>query len=267
MNTPSQQPDRRPAGERQKAIREIRRAERFAQKGQVTEAIASLEQAIRFGADRYTCYLRLARLHQARRQLSEALSAAHKAIAENPRKLSAREAVIALYLESKDYAGAVAASKDLLKLSPRHVPARDALGAAYIGLGDVEAAMRVANDLIRLDPASPSHRFTKAHLCQHKGEIRMAIQEFERVVEMAPESDLAETAREHIEALDTFQLNQILTLVMEDAVFRARVLRDADQAITDRGYYLSQLGRETLTELAEQGLADLDAPCRPTLYH
>src|SRR6266851_383332 len=126
---------RRAMGTRRNAAQEVRRAERLAERGNVAEAIASLNCAISLGADPYTCYLRQARLHQDRRQFHEAVSAAEKAIAEEPTRLSAREAIIAVHLESRDYKGAISASKALLKISPRHVPAHDALGAAYIGLG------------------------------------------------------------------------------------------------------------------------------------
>lgn len=249
------------------AQRALRRAERCVERGQVDEAIQSLEMALEFGADRYSCYLRLARLYQMGRRWQEAVSAAEKAIAERPDRLSAREAVIALHLESRNYARAVDASKALLKLSPRHVPARDALGTAYIGLGDVEAAMRVANDLIRIDPHDPTHHFKKALLCQHRGEMRLAIEELERVLAMAPESDIAESARDQLDTLDTFQLEQILTLAVEDIVFRAKLLRDPDQAAVERGYYLSETGRYILHDMAAQGFPEIPADCRPSLYH
>jgi tetratricopeptide (TPR) repeat protein len=269
MPTGQPNPQRRPSSvrETQRALREMRRAEKLAESGQVAEAIERLHEAVRFGADRYTCFLRIARLHQSRQQWREAVSAAEQAIAEQPAKLTAREAVITFYLESRDYPRAIDASKALLKLSPRHVPARDALGAAYMGLGDLNAAIRVANDLIRLDPSNPSHRFTKAHLSQHCGEIGTAVEEFERVTRIAPDSELAVTAREQLEMLDTMQLDQIMTLACEDTIFRAKLIRDSDSAMFERGFRLSESGREVLHEMATEGLAEMESPCRPNLYH
>jgi tetratricopeptide (TPR) repeat protein len=245
----------------------MRRAERLARRGQVSEAIESLEQALEFGADRYTCYLRLARLYQTRRQWRQAVSAAEKAVAEHPDHLPAREAVIALYMELKDYQRVVNASKELLKLAPRHVPARDALGAAYLGMGDMEAAMRVANDLVRLDPSNPAHHFTRGLLCAYSGALRLAVEEFERVLEMAPEGEQAEESEEQLEALDSFQLQQIFTLALEDPVFRARLLRDSDAASKERGFYLSMWGRQRLQEMVMADLADIEGSGRPNLYH
>lgn len=250
-----------------RAVREIRRAEQLAERGQIPEAIETLRQALRLGADRYTCLLRMARLYQSRKQLPEAVSAAEQAIAENPGRLSAREAVIAFHLEARDYERAVEASKALLKLSPRHIPARDALGAAYIGLGDLDAAMRVINELIRIDPTSPSHRFTRAHLAQHRGEVGLAVEEFERVLSLADEGELADAARDQLATLDSMQIEQILALASEDTIFRVKLLREAAEAAAERGFCLSSSGSETLEDIVSDSLADLDAPCRPTLYH
>jgi len=267
MPTSEPDPERRPVSRAQRAVREMRRAEHFAERGQVAEAIQSLHQAIQFGADRYTCYLRMARLYQTRQQWEEAVSAAEKAIAEDPHQLPAREAVIALYLEARDYARAAEASKALLKLAPRHVPARDALGAAYIGLGDVAAAIRVANDLIRLDPNNPAHHLTKALLCQHGGEVGLAVEELERVLEMAEDNELAESAREQLDVLDSFQLASIVTLALEDTVFRTKLIRDPESAAAERGFRLSEWGLQRLQEVAAQDLTEMEVHCRPGLYH
>lgn len=251
----------------QRALREMRRADRLEKSGHIVEAIQSLETALDLGADRYTCYLRLTRLYQTQRQWPQAVSAAEKAIVENPVNLAAREAIITCYLESRDFPRVIDASKELLKISPRHIPARDAMGAAYMGMGDFEAAMRVANELIRIDPNNPSHRFTRAHLCQHQGDIRLAIEGFERVIELAPESDMADSARDQLETLDTFQIEQILALAEEDTVFRLRLMVSVEQALMERGYFLSATGNEALSNIASEGFPDLDIPCRTNLYH
>ncbi len=249
------------------ASREIRRAEKLAQKGQWIEAIQLLDQAMALGADRYTCYLRQARLYQEGRQLQEALSVAEKAIAEAPQRLSAREAIIALHLAARNYELAASASKALLKISPRHVPARDALGAAYIALGNIEGAMRVATELIRLDPSNASHRFNRAHLYQHLGEVQLAIEEFEMVVAISNDPELISNSQEQIEALDALQIRQIVALAFEDSLFRMELLRNPAYAIHSKCYYLSDNGLALLQDNVIEHLASLGLSSRPTLYH
>jgi tetratricopeptide (TPR) repeat protein len=260
-------PQRRTTVGASRALKEMRRAERYAERGQVAEAIQSLESAIQYGADAYTCYLRQARLYQGRQQWAEAVVAAEKAIAERPEKISAREAIIALYLESRNYQRAADASRDLLKLSPRHVPARDALGAAYIGMGDVDSAMKVANELVRLDPNEASHHYKKALLCQHRGDVAIAVTEFARVVQLVPDTDLAESAQDQLESLDAFQLGNILTLAMEDTVFRAKIARDPEEAVAEKGFHISESGREILRHMAEDMLSEIQADGRISMYH
>jgi len=260
-------PERPAPASSQRGSRALRKADRLARLGQVDEAIHVVEEAMRAGADRYTCFLRLARLYRTQQHLAQALLAAETAIAECPDRVSAREALIALHLEARDYARAAQASQELLRLAPRHLAARDALGAAYIGMGDVQAAVRVANDLIRLDPQDPAHRFKKALLCQHQGAVRLAVIEFQRVLEMAPEEEMAAGAREHLEALDSFQIGQIIALSEVDAGFRLRLLQDLDQAVEERGYFLSDAGRRALGEWCSQTLERTQPLAHLHIYH
>lgn len=251
----------------ERAARAMRRAERLAESGRVKEAILSLRLAIRYGADRYTCYLRLARLYQTRQQWREALLAATRAVEEDPGKLSAREALIALYLEAREYLKAIDASLQLLRMAPRHVPARDALGAAYIGIGDVEAAIRVANDLVRIDPDDPSHRYKRALLCQHQGEMELAIQDFERVEAVAEDSELAENARQQLDVIDSVQGADVLTLATDDPVFRARLIWETSAALQEKGFHLSEQGRQRVVEAVEALVTDEVLDWRPRTYH
>lgn len=247
--------------------RPLRRAERQAERGQLQLAISSLEQAIAAGADASACYLRMAKLFRALHQSPAALDAAEKARELAPQSVSAHEMVMNLALETGDCERAITASRALLKISPKHLPAHDALGAAYIQMGDVDAAMRVINTLIRLSPENAAHHFKKALLCQHKGEIPLAVQEFSEAIVLEPEGPHADNAREALDILDTFQLNQIFTLSMDDAVFRIKLLRDPAEAATERGFYLSETGYQMLSEISQYTLPELPAPCHTVSYN
>lgn len=201
--------ERRSAGTTRRAERALRDASRLAEQGDAAEAITRVNAALAEGADRYTCFLWLAKLYRLIGHSDDAVNAAEAARCEDPASTAAHEALIALHLESRDYTRAADAVKDLLRIAPRHVSARDALGAAYIGMGDVPAAMRVANDMVRLYPDDPGHRFKKALLCEHEGAVRLAVEEFQRVLDMSTDTVMVSGAREQLELLDTYQLNQI----------------------------------------------------------
>jgi tetratricopeptide (TPR) repeat protein len=245
----------------------MRQAERQLGEGLYEKAVASLERAIAANGDGYTCTLRIADIYRKREKWSAAYDAVEKATALSPTRLPAYEMALTIALEAGDRARVLRASQALIKLEPRHLYAHNALGAIYIQLGDVDAAMRAANTLIRIDPHNAAHRFKKALLCQHKGEIALAVHEFSLAISLEPEGPHSEAARESLEVLDSFQLNQIATLAMEDQVFRAKLSRDPVGAVSERGFTLSDLGNHVLLELSAESLADLPEPTRPTLYN
>jgi tetratricopeptide (TPR) repeat protein len=196
-----------------------------------------------------------------------ALRAAQAAAQQRPNLLPAREMILALALERGDYAQAIETSRSILKSCPRHIGALDALGAAYVQCGDVEAAMRIASALVRIDPQAPVHRFKKALLCQHYGDVTQAVQEFTQAILLDPTGAHAADAREALENLDTYQLNHIVTLAIEDTVFRVKLTRDAVAAVEERGFHLSETGKQILMELSSRILPDFCEPCRSMKYN
>lgn len=247
--------------------RYLSRADAQADSGRWKQAVVSLERAIAAGGDAYTCTLRIAEVYRTVELWPMALEAAEKAAHLAPRRVLAYEAITAIALQTGDYARAIAASNAIIKLAPRHIAAYNALGAAYIQMGATDSAMRVTNALIRLDPQTPAHRFKKALLCQHKNEIALAVHEFSEAIRLDPDGPHAEAAREALETLDHHQLNHILTLALEDAVFRLNLMRNAADAAEERGFALSETGKIILTEICSQSLSEWDEPCRPQFYH
>lgn len=255
---------RRASSSRQRLLR---RAEEEAERGDYHQAVASLERAIAEGANAYDIRLRIAELYRQAKEWGAAMASAEAARALTPNRLPAYEALMTIALESGNYARAVSACNALIKIAPRHLLAYSALGAAYIQMGEVDAAMRATNTLIRLDPETPSHHFKKALLCQHKSEIALAVHEFSETIRLDLDGPYAEAARDALETLDIFQLNQIVTLAIEDRVFRTRLERDALEAIMVRGFALSENGSQILMEILSQPLPEFPEPCMPLLYN
>ncbi|HLK60445.1 MAG TPA: tetratricopeptide repeat protein [Chthonomonadaceae bacterium] len=247
--------------------RALDRAEKQIARGSYTQAISSLERAIAVGADGYTCILRIADVYRTLRQWPDVFAAAEQAIALAPARTAAYEILMEVALEAGDRDRAMSASMALIKLAPRHIPAYNTLGTAYLQVGNVEAAMRIAKTLIRLDPEAPTHHFKMALLCQHQGEVALAVHEFMQTIRLAPESALAEAARDALETLDIFQLNQIVTLALEDAVFRAKLSRDPVEAAIERGYALSAAGDHLLTEFCSDTLPEFPPSPRTLRYN
>lgn len=247
--------------------RALDRAEKLISEGNYRQAISSLERAIHSGADTYHCTLRIAEIYRQLRCHTAARAAAEQAIALAPSRIPAYEVLMEVAQEAGDRESTMSACQSLIKLAPRHIPAYNALGAAYVQIGDVEAAMRVARTLIRLEPESAAHHFKMALLCQHQGEVALAVHEFMQTIRLAPNDDHAEAARDALETLDIFQINQIITLAIEDRVFRTKLARTPVDAAIERGFALSEAGDQLLTEFCADSLTELPETIRPMVYN
>ena len=247
--------------------RHLLRADRQMQEGRPELAVGSLKRAIAAGADAYECTLRIAELYRHLEYWPLALAAAEQAVSLAPRRLLAYEAIIAISLETGNFERAIETSGALIKLAPRHLLAHSALGVAYMQMGEIDAAMRATNNLIRLDPLTPAHHFKKALLCQHKEEIALAVEAFTHTIVLDPDGPYAAAAQEALETLDNLQLNQILTLAMEDRIFRVYLQRNPPEAAAERGFVLSELGNHILTEICNEPMPESHLPSLPQCYN
>ena len=243
------------------------RAGRQIERGALIQAIATTKLARKQGADPYQCLLRIADLHHTIGHYTQALEALEQAVALDPSRLAGWEQLLMVAQTAGVRERAISVSHILIKLVPNHIDAHSMLGAAYMLQGDVEAALRVSNTLIRLDPETPAHHFRKALLCQHQNEVALAVDEFLHTLRLDPDGPLADPARDALENLDLFQLNNIITLALEDAVFRAQLMRDPVGAAEDRGFALSPMGIHLLTDFCDQALPECPANPRPSRYH
>ena len=230
-------------------------------------AVHWLKQAISEGADAYECTMKMADIYAEAEQWPQAMDAAERAVALGGSSLQSYERLMQIALEAGNRDRAIEACKAVIKISPRHIGAHTVLGTVYMKHGEMEAAMRIASTLVRLAPQDGSYRFHKALLCQHQGEVALAVHEFSEALRLDPEGTYAEDAREALETLDMYQLNQIVTLAMEDIVFRGRLVNEAADAALERGFCLSDTGNQMLFEFARETLPELPRPLRCYRYN
>ncbi len=192
-------------------------------------------------------------MYKEMRRVEPALSALRRATDLSPEHRDPREALIATLLDSGRYQEIVNEGKLLVKLAPRSIFARDVLSLAYMQLGQTDKALRVVGELIWLDPLNPDHYLKRAMLLQQQGNVRNAVGEYTRVLEMAPEgSDAVSVAAEALETMDDRQLQQILLLASDDQLFQWKALHDPAEAVQERGYHLTPHGLEKLQYLLTQ---------------
>ncbi len=177
------------------------------------------------------------------------------------------EQMLEHFCASEDIEGVFVLARETLRQNPNHIPSYGALGAAYFQLGDVAAALRMLTALIRLDPMNPAHHFKKALLCQHQGDISLAVQEFVEVVGMEPDGPYALPARDSLYTLDMHQLQQIFILAVDDMIFHTEILRDPERAAAARGFQLSPFGSHMLTGFLLEMLTECPHETRAVFYN
>ena len=242
----------------------IKRASSLTERGSYDKAIERIQEAMTLSPRNARCYIQLAKIYKSQNKIAPAIEAMQKAVEIDPSNSTVREQLLRTLLEIGRYDEAISISCELLKQLPKNVFVRDVLGIIYLQQGELDKALQVTNELIRLDPVDPAHHFKKAVLLQQKGQITEAMQAFIRALEMDPEGDMADDAREAIAALDGYQLRQILTIAVEDAVFKTKLILDPDSAARERGFLLSSSGVAALKQI---DLEDLPGDSANRYYH
>jgi len=242
----------------------MKRANSLVEQGLYDEAIANIKEAIAIcpGDPKYS--IQLANIYRAQNRMGPAIEAMKAAVDLDPKDSDTQQQLLRALLEMGRYDEAIITSNKILQRYPKDLLARDILGIAYLQQGRLDNALRVTNELIHLAPTEAAHHFKKAVLLQQKGEIAHAMSAFLLALEMEPEGGLADDAREAIAALDSYQLRQILTLVVEDAVFKTKLMLDPESALAERGFHLSNAGVSTLKQL---DLCDFPSDPQSRYYH
>jgi tetratricopeptide (TPR) repeat protein len=213
----------------------LHKADALVASGRVDEAVAQLRTLVHALPDSTRGYLRLANLLRERRRAGEAREILETAVAHFPDCPVSREALAEICMESE--------------LKPRSIYARDLLSTVYLHQGQYERALRFTDQMVRLDPSEPTHHFKRGVVLQQAGLLAPSCRAFQRTLDLTPghDDELHEACRMAIDLLERYQIRQILLLALEDVLFRLRLLRDPQQAVEMRGFFLSETALAVLT--------------------
>jgi tetratricopeptide (TPR) repeat protein len=241
----------------------LQRAEEYLQRGRLKQAARVLRRAVRAGNAPLECYLRLAEVCRMQENWRGAIDAIRAALECQPDSIPARERLIELLLESGRLAEAVAECERWLSEMPEHPTPLEHLLDAYWQAMDYLRALQVANRLVQLQPYSAHYRLRRARLLDNLGRHAEAISDYEQ---LALESDapleIVVWAMHELERLDQMQMRQLVHLLMEDALFWAKFMRDPKGAARERGFAFSRVGEEVLETLPETLLREMPHPPR-----
>jgi len=242
----------------------LRRASMLAQQGLYDEACEVIREGERLAPHNPQWSIRLADIYKAQNRMGAAVEAMQQAVRLDPRNAAIQEQLLRTLLDMGRYDEVVSISRRLIKQSPKNVFARDILSLAYFQQGMLDQALRVVDELILINPTDSCNYFKKGILLQQKGETASALDAFIRVLEMDPDGEMAEDAKEAIMNLDDFQLRQVLTLAFDDPVFRAKLALEPECALSEKGFRLSPNGIATLKQL---DLTEFASKPHSMLYH
>ena len=245
----------------------LNRAAAFEEDGLFEEALRELKHALRTSTDKGPVYKRLSDVYHGLHQTKDAISAIKKAIKLDSNDVEARETHLDLLLEIGEFEAAIVGGRELLRIYPRSLGAREILSIAYLQKGLMDEAMKITNELISLDRSSPANHFKRAWLYQQKGDYGNAINEYLRVLDMGPDDEMARDSQQAIDAMDSYQVRQIITLALEDYIFRAKMVRNPEAAALERGFILSFSGQAALKQIKFDELPEIYSEWKQRYYH
>lgn len=236
-------------------------------KSEHESAIAVLQAATACNPDNTGHYLRMASIYRNQDKLSQAVSLLKEACDKNPRSLDLREMLIECLCESNHVDQIVQETRAALRLSPKNLQLLDVLAFAYLQKGDTHSAATEIQRALRIAPLDSINRFKLAALYHQQGELRRAQQEYEVLLDTATEGPLLQQANEALLSIDQAQLQQIVMLSTENAVFRIKLQRNVDNALSEYEFRLSDQAIGTLRSMVMEGLLDGALPLQSSTVH
>ena len=241
----------------------LQQAEEYLQRGRLKQAARVLRRAVQSGDAPLECYLRLAEVCRLQENWRGAIDAIRAALQRQPDSIPARERLIELLIESGRLAEAVAECERWLSEMPEHPTPLELLLDAHWHAMDYPRALQVANRLVQLQPYAAHYRLRRARLLDNLGRHAEAISDYEWLAfEASAPLEITVWATLELQRLDRLQIRQLMRLLMEDALFWVKFIRDPKDAARERGFIFSRVGEEVLEALPDTLLREMPRPPR-----
>jgi len=241
----------------------LQQAEAYLQRGRLKQAARVLRRAVQSGDAPLECYLRLAEVCRLQENWRGAIDAIRAALQRQPDSIPARERLIELLIESGRLAEAVAECERWLSEMPEHPTPLELLLDAHWHAMDYPRALQAANRLVNLQPHDANYRLRRARLLDNLGRHAEAISDYEQLAfEAGAPLEIMAWAMLELERLDRIQMRQLMRLLMEDALFWVKFIRDPKDAARERGFAFSRVGEEVLETLPDTLLREMPRPLR-----
>ncbi len=120
----------------------------------------------------------------------------------NPKDVASLQGIADLYFNANDWANAKQASQKVLDVDPKNEQALISLGAAAYNAGDQAGAEKAWKTGVSLYPKNAELHYDLGFLYMTTGRSDLMKTEWAKVVEIAPNSDLAKTVQSQVGAVN-----------------------------------------------------------------
>ena len=133
----------------------------------------------------------------------EQVAALMQRISADPSDGASYQELADLYFGANDYANAITFEQKVVELDPTDVTAHIALGAAYFNSGDRAGAEKEWRAALALDAENVEAHYDLGYLylSAETPDMAKVKAEWEKVIELAPGSDVAENVKTHLASL------------------------------------------------------------------
>jgi cytochrome c-type biogenesis protein CcmH/NrfG len=129
----------------------------------------------------------------------------------DPTDVASLQALGDLYFQAADYVTSAEWEAKVLALEPRNIPALLGLGAATFNQGNATEAERQWRAVLDIDPLNLEAHYDLGfmYFSQNPPDIERTTAEWNSVIEIAPDSDIARTVATHLETLQSWAASSV----------------------------------------------------------
>lgn len=201
-------------------------------------------------------------------RLEEGAAALRRALGAQPRHERAIEMLAEAYVLQDECQKAIETCKLSRRRGTERIPILDVLIIASERLGDADDCLAYAGELVQLCPLDAYAHYRLAAALQRQGDFPAAMERYALAADLAGEDEqVAQSAEEAIEALDSIQQQQIVALAASNGVFRLQLKRDPERALREHGFQLTEEGLNRLTSVDIEELPQVPGRGHPGMSH
>lgn len=175
----------------------------WSRKGRYDLSVQAVERGLRYHPQEAMLLAELGRVLALSGQLAPAAQAYLRSAALEPREAAYQRLIVGFSLENSYLVEALAlpAAQSALKIAPDDARNLDSLAQVEIRLGNLEEAEILLEKALAIDPLEVSALLHYGYLLVLRGDFTEALEQFQLVQRLAPNSALAEQAQRLIEGM------------------------------------------------------------------